>query len=674
MIDLSDNYTKSFEAIFSQKIERDVLPSTFAEENRVIPQGEPIPGHWSYDNSPLTKEIVDVLHPDNHIRYCAIMKSAQYGVSDGVIHNGIIYLMKHSPGPILLTAGDGDLITKAMGERIPGAIRGAGLYELIRPNNQRKGKGRSSGDTLVTKQFPGGGLTGQTIQSLNKMRQTTYKIGFLDDFESAVLTNEQRDGDVFAVVKARFTRYADQMKVFLISTPTLKEVSKIEPAFLQGDQRYWFMPCPRCHVHIRFEMFSKKNEDKYGLLYDLEDDKVVPESIRYCCQNCGGNIKETEKLKMIRAGQWQATAKPKNNTYRSYHISDLYSTFGTSWFDLCEEWHDATKDKSKLKAFLNLRLGQTYEESRQEVKSMVISRNTREYEIGTIPNRLSNEDGNGDICLITMACDLAGHIGEDETNDDVRLDYEILGHSISGATYSIDAGYIGSYKVGKDYKKNINRTKYTYRHGHFNSVWTKLDEILNKEYLTDDGNLMEISICVIDTGHATSDVYEYLDLNSGVCFGVKGESERKIISDHNDAKLFKPLQERSLDCFLITGSIIKDRLAQYMKKSARHHPQEPNTMNFPQPAAGKYTVKGYFNQYEAEVKKPKYDAGGILKGYVWDKRHSGSDDHYKDCRVYNLFARDIYVWLYAKWLKESNVKIDVNTFYWSNFCNYKNHA
>jgi len=120
------NYNQAFNSIFSQKIVRDVLPSQFAEENRVIPQGEPIPGHWNYDNSPLTREIVDVLHPDNHIRICSIMKSAQYGVSDGVIHNGILYLMKHAPGPILLTAGDGDLVNKAMGERIPAAIRGAG--------------------------------------------------------------------------------------------------------------------------------------------------------------------------------------------------------------------------------------------------------------------------------------------------------------------------------------------------------------------------------------------------------------------------------------------------------------------------------------------------------------------------------------------------------------------
>ena len=125
---------------------------------------------------------------------------------------------------------------------------------------------------------------------------------------------------------------------------------------------------------------------------------------------------------------------------------------------------------------------------------------------------------------------------------------------------------------------------------------------------------------------------------------------------------------------MITESIVKDRLAQYMLKNASIQPQEANTMNFPQPAAGKYTVKGYFAQYEAEVKKPEYDAGGILKGYRWDKKHSGSDDHYKDCRVYNLFARDIFVRLYAQYLKDGGVKLDVNQFYWTNYCNYLNHG
>jgi len=673
MKDPHENYLTAFRKIFSQNIVRDVLPSQFAEEHRVIPQGEPLPGKWNYKNSPLTREIIDVLHPDSHIRICAIMKSAQYGVSDGVIHNGIIYLMKHAPAPILLTAGDGDLVTKAMGERIPAAIRHAGLYELIRPNNQRKGKGRSSGDTLSVKQFPGGFLQGQTIQSLNKMRQTTFKIGFLDDFESAVLTNEQRDGDVFSVIRGRFSRYADQMKVFLISTPSLKSSSKIEPAFLKGDQRYWFMPCPRCGEYFKFEMFGKtKKGGKYGLIYETEECKVVENSVRYVCKYCEGAIQEKEKVQLIREGEWRPTANPVNSTYRSYHISDLYSTFGTTWFDLVEEWHDALTDKSKLKAFLNLRLGQTYEDKRQEVRSLVIAHNTRPYEICTIPNYLSNQDGNGDIHLITMSCDLGGRIGDDETEDDVRLDYEILAHSANGSTYSVDAGSIGSYKIGKDWKKNKNRPQLTYRHGAYNSVWPKVQEILDKEYLTDDGQRRMIELCVIDIGYATSEVYAFLNQNQGVAFGVKGASERTI-SEHTDIKMFTESSERKLDCFVLTESIMKDRLADFMKKSAHNHPQEENTMNFPQPAGGKFTVQGYFSQYEAEVKKPEYDAGGILKGYRWEKRHSGSDDHFKDCRIYNLFARDIYVKLFAKQMRQQGAKIDENTFYWTNYCNYINN-
>jgi phage terminase large subunit GpA-like protein len=422
-------------------------------------------------------------------------------------------------------------------------------------------------------------------------------------------------------------------------------------------------------------MFGKNaTVQKYGILYDIEEDKVVQDSVRYRCPNCGGDIDEKEKNGMIRAGEWRPTAKPMNSTYRSYHISDLYSTFGTTWFDLAEEWNEATKDKLKLKAFLNLRLGQTFEEKRQEVRSMIISHNTREYEVGTIPNFLSNQDGNGDITLITMACDLGGHIGDDETQDDVRLDYEILGHSANGSTYSIDAGNIGTYKVGKNWNKNPNRPKFTYRHNAYNSVWPKLTELLNKEFLTDDGQRRMVDLCVIDTGYSTMDAYEYLNQNPGVCFGVKGESERKVISDYTDVKLFKESNERKLDCFILTESIMKDRLADFMKKSARVQPQQENTMNFPQPAGGKYTLKNYFAQYEAEVKKPEYDAGGILKGYRWEKRHSGSDDHFKDCRVYNLFARDIYVKLFAKQLRQQGVKIDENAFYWSNYCNYVNHA
>jgi len=67
-----------------------ISPSDWTELNRMMTADvSPIPGMFSYGNSPYTKEIVDCLKPDHPSHTIAVMKGAQIGFSTGVIEAGI---------------------------------------------------------------------------------------------------------------------------------------------------------------------------------------------------------------------------------------------------------------------------------------------------------------------------------------------------------------------------------------------------------------------------------------------------------------------------------------------------------------------------------------------------------------------------------------------------------
>ena len=66
------------------------------------------------------------------------------------------------------------------------------------------------------------------------------------------------------------------------------------------------------------------------------------------------------------------------------------------------------RDEGKYKTFENLVLGYPYKAMSKSLSSKNIMQNTRGYEIGTVPNSLSIQDGNGKIMMLTMGIDIGG--------------------------------------------------------------------------------------------------------------------------------------------------------------------------------------------------------------------------------------------------------------------------
>ena len=420
----------------------EIMPSDYAEKNRMMTSDVSAwLGPFSYDRTPYYREIINCLSPEHPARVVGLMKGAQNGATSNLIENGICWIISEQPGPILFMCGDKDLTKEVIEKRLEQAIDSCGIRHLIRANTVKK-TNRRTGDTSLSKEFAGGWLIGEGVNNANKIRNRSIMYGFIDDMDAAEMS-DKKEGSFRSLIEMRFASYAFKMKLVYSSTPTIKGQSNIENVFLLGDQRYYYMPCPVCGELINYIWYEK--ETKAGVHFELENGKLIEKSVGYVCQKCGGFFKENKKPDMLADGIWVPTKEPSEPGYYSYHLSSLYAPVGMyNWTHYVRKFLDCypnglteKTNVSALKTFVNLTLGQTYEERGKSIKINQLATNTRNYKIGSVPCALSESDGNGKIIMLTCSCDLNGFV------DDARLDYEVLAHSETGSTYSIDAGSIG---------------------------------------------------------------------------------------------------------------------------------------------------------------------------------------------------------------------------------------
>lgn len=544
-------------------------------------------------------------------------------------------------------------------------IDSCGIRHLIRPSI-RRAKNMKTGDTNRRKEFPNGYLVaGVPNHKLYRNRSIQY--GFIDDFEAAKGFTKQA-GKTTEMIEQRFAAYKYKMKLFYISTPELKQTTNIEPVYLMGDRRKYMIPCPCCGEFIDLHWsipMEGKDKEMAGITWKLDDDnKLIVGSVGYICQKCGGFFKDTNKDELLRNGFWKPTAQPEQAGYYSYHISSLYApTYMFDWEHYVYKYIKACppgekRDEDLYKTFQNTCLGECYEEPGETVKANKLQKNIRSYPVATVPEALSEKDGNGKIVLLTCACDLNGVV------EDARLDYEVVGWSESGASYSITHDSIGTFSIrgGAD-KVNPDRKKWTYEHGRPNSVWPELDKLLALNFPRDTHGSMKIYFTGIDTGHYSEHAYPYIDRTNFMVTALKGHSEKFIMTEDN-SRFFQVGVERP-NLYIVKGNRIKDELAKRinLRWEEGDGNQPSGFMNFPSPSDGKYQWKNFFEHYESEHKVPKKDAKGTTTGMRWEKITTIAQNHLWDCHVYNMALVYILLFIMAK---ENQTK----EYTWLQYCDW----
>ena len=442
--------------------------SQWADNYRILSQkGAAEHGPWRTSRTPYLREIMDALSPQDRCERVVWMKSAQIGGTEAG-NNWLGYFIHHSPGPALMVEPTDSMIKKLIRQRLdPMFEETPVLKERVATN-----KSRSGANNLEQKDFIGGTLILTGANSASALRSMPIRYLFADEVD-AWPHDVEGEGDPLRLAEVRTNTYKQRRKIFVVSTPTVKGLSRIEREFLMGDQRRYFVPCPHCeHMQV---LRWKDQDGTFRLVWDKDaEGKPIPESVNYLCEACGVLIEERFKTQMLERGQWQPTA-PGDGRTKSYHISALYSPLGWySWADMAREFVEAKDNAEKLKTWVNTSLGETWDPALDQISADQLNNRLEIWERGVIPEQ---------VAVITAAADVQGD----------RIEAKMIGYGAGEEEWLIDYEIFWGDPNTDD------------------SVWMRFDEWRLREMPHKGANRnIRASIVLVDSGSYSDSVYDYV--------------------------------------------------------------------------------------------------------------------------------------------------------------------
>ena len=338
--------------------------SEWAQQHRVLTsRASAEPGRYRIARTPYMRAIMDALSPADPCRRVVFMKAAQVGATEGG-NNWIGYVIHQAPGPMLAVQPTVELAKRNSRQRIDPLIEeSAALRERVRP-----ARSRDSGNTMLSKEFPGGILIMTGANSAVGLRSIPARYILLDEVD-AYPASADEEGDPVTLAEARSLTFAHRRKVLLISTPTVKGFSRIEREYEASDQRRYFVPCPHCG-HRQWLEFER-----------LRWEKGKPETAAYHCASCETPIAEHHKTAMLAAGD------ADDPTTIGFHVSALYSPPGwKSWADIARDKESAKGSDEAERAFRNIVLGETWVETGEAPDWQRLYDRRERWAPGTVPN------------------------------------------------------------------------------------------------------------------------------------------------------------------------------------------------------------------------------------------------------------------------------------------------
>ncbi len=289
------------------------------------------PGRWRTKRTPYLKEIMDNLSPHSPVQRIVFVKGAQIGGTE-CGNNWIGYVIHMVPGPMMAVSPTVELAKRNSKQRIDPQIEDtAEPKELVKP-----ARSRDSGNTILAKEFPGGVLVMTGANSAVGLRSMPARYLFMDEVDGYP-GDVEGEGDPILLAERRSATFQRRRKILLVSTPTLKGLSRIQREFEASDQRYYHVPCPHC-----------KHEQPL-IFANLRWPEGKPNQIAYVCEECGALIEEHHKTYMLANGRW-VPSNPGNGHTVGYHLSSLYSPVGWfSWANAAEMYEAAQKNTELLK-------------------------------------------------------------------------------------------------------------------------------------------------------------------------------------------------------------------------------------------------------------------------------------------------------------------------------------
>ena len=426
------------------------------------------PGRWRTSRTPYLRGVMDALSPSDPATRISFMKGAQVGATEAG-NNWIGFVIHHAPGPMLAVMPDLEVAKRNSRQRLEPLIRSSPVLSELIPEGARRG----SGNTLLSKEFPGGILVMVGAQSAASLRSMPARYVFMDEVDGYPASTDE-EGDPVTLAEARTVTFGHRRKVFLVSTPTTRGLSRIEREFERSDQRRFFVPCPFCD-HMQWLQWER-----------LRWEKGHPDGAAYHCESCEEPIPEYHKTQMLAAGKWIATATPEDPRSIGFHLSSLYSPIGwLSWEEMARQWEAAQGSDELLRAFKNTKLGESWVDA------------------GEAPDWERLQDRKEDYPAQVPMRGVFLTAGADVQQDRIEVDVWAWGRGLE--SWLVDHVVID-------------------RPPHDPLAWKELTDVLTRTYEHESGAVLPIMRMAVDTGYQAAAVYTWArKAGAGLVSAIKGE-------------------------------------------------------------------------------------------------------------------------------------------------------
>lgn len=540
--------------------------SEWAEKYRILDaKSSAMPGPWSNDITPYLKGVMDEFN-NYETEKIVFAKPTQVGGTEA-LQNMIGYIVMQDPAPTMIVYPT-DTLAKSISENR--------LQPMLKATPEIAKKFDDT-SPLLELQFDGMYLTLAGSNSPSGLASKPIRFLMMDEVDKYPgASNKEADPIKLATER---TKTFHNKKIYITSTPTLKTGHIWKEKEDADIEKHFFVPCPHCGEYIELLFPNIRFPDDEGMSYA---DRA--EVATYVCQKCGCVITDNDKHNMLKLGEWR-TVRHSTKYVRNvaFWINTLYSPF-VRWSDIAKEFLQTKDNPEDFQNFVNSWLAEPWEDTKLKTNADLVMERQTDLPAYVVPSWTK---------LLTAGVDV----------QETCLYWTI--------------------RAWGDYLTSQNIA-----HGQALS-FQEIDQIMNLQYQTEDGDPVVVNLCLVDSGDQTDMVYDFCVTHADYALPVKGSNHVQL-SPYKLSKISKvDSKAYGMTLVIADGNAYKDMIAGRMKR--------PNGRGSWMVYAG--CDMEYAQQVTAEH-KINVKKNGVVR-QVWVPKRSHVDNHYLDAEVYALAAADI---------------------------------
>lgn len=316
---LTAKLERSLRDVFAPVDNREVWQ--WAEDEIVLTRRQTeTPGPYSTLLTPYIKEPLNCFS-DPHVTDMCLCFGSQTSKTTAMMI-GAAWRMVNNPAPTIWVMPSEHLARSFSENRWQPMVDDCDRLRALKPSNVHRFK-------TLEQQFRDCTLVFIGSNSPANLASRPAGLLIMDETDKFAMPTEREAGAV-SLAENRTKAYTNALRI-KASTPTTVE-GEIWQSFMQGDQRYYYVPCPHCNTMQRLLWQNVKWSTDARAENESWNEDAVRASAYYECAHCKEKITDMHKTRMLRAGEWRATNANSAQGRRSYHLNSLYAPWRSCGF------------------------------------------------------------------------------------------------------------------------------------------------------------------------------------------------------------------------------------------------------------------------------------------------------------------------------------------------------